>query len=65
MDRAGLLAKHPLPYQILIELLLRVMLTPGWRNFLNHTGPRFHCFQILDLSRRRIHSSRACRSEGV
>jgi hypothetical protein len=45
MDRAGLLARRQGPWQLLIVLAIRVMLTPRWRNFLNRTGPRFHCFQ--------------------
>lgn len=57
MDRAGLLARRQGPWQLLIVLAIRVMLTPCWRNLRNRTGPRFHCFQIMDRILRRIHSS--------
>ena len=65
MDRAGLWARRQGPWQLLIVFAIRVMLTPRWRNFLNRTGPRFHCFQIVHRKRRRIHSSSAFSSEGV
>jgi hypothetical protein len=36
-----------------------------WRSFSNRTLPRFHYFQIMDRSLRRIHSSSLRSTEGV
>jgi len=41
----------------------RTLLIPSWRSFAHRCVPRFHCFQIMDRNRRRIHLSSFASSE--